>query len=77
MTSMTSCIVGKKIEVMGPGPQYYFPLLFWLFVCELTFIFVSKISQVLLYLETWNLVHMTSKTICIVENKIGPWDQVP
>ena len=25
MTSMTSCIVGKKIRVMGPGPLDLFP----------------------------------------------------
>ena len=33
--------------------------------------FVSKISQELLYLETWNLVHLTSMTSCIVGRKIG------
>ena len=32
--------------------------------------FVSKISQELLYLETWNFVHMTSMTSCIVGKKI-------
>ena len=32
---------------------------------------VSKISQELLYLESWNLVHMTSMTSCIVGKKIG------
>ena len=25
MTSMTSCIVGKKIRAMGPGPSELFP----------------------------------------------------
>ena len=25
MTSMTSCIVGKKIRAMGPGPLELFP----------------------------------------------------
>ena len=39
--------------------------------------FVSKISQELLYLETWNFVHMTSMTNCIVGKKQGPWGQVP
>ena len=33
--------------------------------------FVSKISQELLYLESWNLVHVTSMTSCIVGQKIG------
>ena len=33
--------------------------------------FVSKISQELLYLESWNFVHMTSMTSCIVGKKIG------
>ena len=32
--------------------------------------FVSKISPELLYLETWNFVHMTSMTSCIVGKKI-------
>ena len=32
---------------------------------------MSKISQELLYLESWNLVHMTSMTSCIVGKKIG------
>ena len=41
--------------------------------------FVSKISQELLYLETWNLVHMTSMNSRIVGKKIGamglgPWE---
>ena len=25
MTSMTSCIVGKKVRAMGPGPLELFP----------------------------------------------------
>ena len=32
--------------------------------------FVSKISHKLLYLETFNFVHMTSMTSCIVGKKI-------
>ena len=44
--------------------------------------FVSKISQELLYLETWNFVHMTSMTSCIVGKKIramgpGPLELCP
>ena len=44
--------------------------------------FVSKISQELLYLETWNFVHMTSMTSCIVGKKIwamgpGPLELFP
>ena len=42
------------------------------FVCLwVNIYFVSKISQELLYLESWNLVHMTSMTSCIVGKKIG------
>ena len=32
---------------------------------------MSKISQELLYLDSWNFVHMTSMTSCIVGKKIG------
>ena len=44
--------------------------------------FVSKISQELLYVETWNFVHMTSMTSCIVGKKIramgpGPLELYP
>ena len=80
LTSMTSCIVGKKIRAMVPG-QSYFPLLFWLYWWP-WHLFVSKISQELLYLETWNFVHMTSMTSCIVGKKIramgpGPLELFP
>ena len=70
MTSMTSCIVGKKIRAMGPGPLELF--LFVVLAIKLCIFlnFVSKISQELLYLETWNFVHMTSMTSCIVGKKI-------
>ena len=44
--------------------------------------FVSKISPELLYLETWNFVHMASMTSCIVGKKIramglGPLELFP
>ena len=44
--------------------------------------FLSKISPELLYLETWNFVHMTSMTSCIVGKKIrangpGPLELFP
>ena len=52
MTSMTSCIVGKKIRAMGPGLLELFPFVF-LAIKFCTFLnFVSKISQELLYLGT-------------------------
>ena len=43
---------------------------------------MSKISRELLYLQTWNFVHMTSKTSCIVGKKIramgpGPLELFP
>ena len=51
---MTSCIVGKKIGAMGPGPLELFSFVV-LAICVLVNIyFVSKISQELLHLETWN-----------------------
>ena len=50
MTSMTSCIVGKKIRAMGPDPLELFP--FVVLAILMAIYFVSKISQELLYLET-------------------------
>ena len=55
MTSMTSCIVGKKIEAVGPGPSELFPFVVSVCLCvglSVNIYFVSKISQELLYLET-------------------------
>ena len=135
MTSMTSCIVGKKVRTMGPGPLELFPFVvlaikfciflnnfytgfqilmkfilhihlyalhviwkqglqgqvyysyipFLYFVILICIYFVSilwKISPELLYLETWNFVHMTSMTSCIVGKKIramgpGPLELFP
>ena len=59
----------------------YFPLLFWLYWWP-WHLFVSRIYQELLYLETWNFVHMTSMTSCIVGKKIkamgpGPLELFP
>ena len=48
---MTSCIVGKKIRAMGPGPIELFPFVV-LAILMPWHLFVSKISQELLYLET-------------------------
>ena len=59
---MTSCIVGKKIRAMGPGPLELFPFLVLAIKFCIFLNFVSKISQELLYLETGNFVHMTSMT---------------
>ena len=53
---MTS-IVGKQIRGMGPGPLELFP-------------FVVLVLCQLLYLESLNLVHITSMTSCIVGKKI-------
>ena len=54
MTSITSCIVGKKVGVMGPGPLELFPFVVLAFCVWVNIYFVSKISQELLHLETWN-----------------------
>ena len=70
MTSMTSCIVGKKIRDMGPGPLELFPFVVLAIKFCIFLNFVSKISQELLYLQTWNFVHMTNMTSCIVGKKI-------
>ena len=65
---------------MGPGPLELFP--FVVLAILMVMAFVSKISQELLYLQTWNFVHMTSMTSCIVEKKIkamgpGPLELFP
>ena len=71
MTSMTSCIVGKKIGAVGSGHLELFPFVDLAVCVWVNIYFVSKISQELLYLQSWNFVHMTSMTICIVGKKIG------
>ena len=67
---MTNCIVGKKIGAVGSGHLELFPFVVLPICVCVNIYFVSKISQELLYLETWNLVHMTSMTSCIVGKKI-------
>ena len=49
---MTSCIVGKKIGAMGPGPLELFPFVVLPICVWVNIYFVSKISQELLHLET-------------------------
>ena len=45
MTSMTSCIVGKKIRAMGPGPLQLFPfVLLAILMAMVAFICVKDIS---------------------------------
>ena len=44
MTSMTSCIVGKKIRVMGPGPLELFPFVVLAILMAMAFSCVKDIS---------------------------------
>ena len=44
MTSMTSCIVGKKIRVMGPGPLELLPFVVLAILMAIAFICVKDIS---------------------------------
>ena len=44
MTSMTSCIVGKKIRAMGPGPLELFPFVVLATLMAMAFICVKDIS---------------------------------
>ena len=44
MTSMTSCIVGKKIRAMGPGPLELFPFVVLAILMAMAFICVKDIS---------------------------------
>ena len=41
---MTSCIVGKKIKAMGPGPLVFFPFFFPAILMAMAFICVKDIS---------------------------------
>ena len=51
---MTSCIVEKKIGAMGPGSLELFPFVVLAICVWVNIYFVSKISQELLHLKTWN-----------------------
>ena len=74
-----------KTGASGPDLlQLYSFFIFRYFDMHLFVNFVSKISPELLYLETWNFVHMTSMTTCscIVGKKIramgpGPLELFP
>ena len=44
MTSMTSCIVGKKIRAMGPGPLELFPFVVLAILMAMSFICIKYIS---------------------------------
>ena len=44
MTSMTSCIVGKKISAMGPGPLELFSFVVLAILMAMAFIFVKDIA---------------------------------
>ena len=44
MTSMTSCIVGKKIRAIGPGPLELFPFVVLAILMAMAFICVKDIS---------------------------------
>ena len=52
MTSMTSCIVGKKIGAVGSGHSELFPFIVLAICVCVNIYYVSKISQELLYLES-------------------------
>ena len=65
---------------MGPGPLELFPFVVLAILMAMAFICVKDISVT--YLETWNFVHMTSMTSCIVGKKIramvpGPLELFP
>ena len=51
MTSIASCIVGKKIRAMGPGPLELFPFVVLAILMAMAFICVKDISGTI-YLET-------------------------
>ena len=69
MTSMTRCIVGKKIRTMGPGLLDLFPFVVLAILMAMAFICVKDISGTTLP-RNLNFVHMTSMTSCIVGKKI-------
>ena len=51
MTSMTSCIVGKKIRAMGPGPLELFPFV----VLAILMAMAGGISEHML--TSWSSLH--------------------
>ena len=71
-----------KTEASGPGLLQLIPFLYIVILICIYFVSVSKISPELLYLETWNFVHMTSMTSYYVGKKVramgpGPLDLFP
>ena len=60
MTSMTSCIVGKKIRAMGPGPLELFPFV----VLAILMAMAGGISEHML--TSWSssfVMSLTSKSL--------------
>ena len=76
MTSMTSCIVGKKIRAMGPGPLELFSFVVLAILMAMAFICVKDISGTTLP-GNLNFVHMKSMTSCTVGKKIRAMGPCP
>ena len=69
MTSMTSCIVGKKIRAIGPGPLELFPFVVLAILMAMVFLCVKNISATTLPTNL-KFCTLTSMTTCIVGKKI-------
>ena len=57
MSSMTSCILGKKIRAMGPGPLDLLPFVVLAILMAMAFFCVKDISGTTLLrnLNTWQV----------------------
>ena len=54
---MTSCIVGKKIRAMGPGPIELFPFVVMAILMAMAFICVKDISGTALHRNLKFCIH--------------------
>ena len=64
MTSMTSCIVGKKIRAMGPGPLELFPfVVLAIKLCIFLNIFYTRFQILIKFILHMHLyaLHMSSE----------------
>ena len=76
MTGMTSCVVGKKIRAIGPGPLELFPFVVLAKLMAMAFICVKDISGTTLPRNLKFCTH-ESMTSCIVGKKIRAMGQGP
>ena len=77
MKSMTSCIVGKKIRAMGPGPLELFPFVVLAILMAMAFICVKGISGTTLPRNLKFCTHDKYDYLYCGKEKKGHGGQVP